>query len=85
MKWIKEKLLAPGALDGLNPEARAILIAMVNTGCRPSELAALTVNTIKLNHNVPHISIEPEGRQVKTKHARRIVPLLGVSLEAMRA
>ncbi|WP_444451456.1 tyrosine-type recombinase/integrase [Rhodobacter capsulatus] len=85
VKWIKEKLLAPGALDGLNPEARAILIAMVNTGCRPSELAALTVNTIKLNHNVPHISIEPEGRQVKTKHARRIVPLLGVSLEALRA
>ncbi|SIS57272.1 tyrosine-type recombinase/integrase [Phaeovulum vinaykumarii] len=85
VRWIREKLLAPGALDGLNPEARAILLAMINTGCRPSELAALTVNTIKLNHNVPHISIEPEGRQVKTKHARRVVPLLGVSLEALRA
>ncbi|SOC14382.1 tyrosine-type recombinase/integrase [Rhodobacter maris] len=85
VKWIKEKLLAPGALDGLNPEARAILLAMVNTGCRPSELAALSSKTIKLNHNVPHISIEPEGRQVKTKHAKRIVPLLGVSLEALRA
>jgi len=84
-KWIKEKLLAPGALDGLNAEARAILLVMVNTGCRPSELAALTANTIHLNHNVPHISIEPEGRQIKTKHARRKVPLLGVSLEALRA
>lgn len=85
VKWIKEKLLAPGALNGLNPEARAIVLVMVNTGCRPSEVAALTAKTIKLNHNVPHISIEPEGRQIKSKHARRTVPLLGVSLEAMRA
>ena len=84
VKWIKEKLLATGSLDGLNPEARAILLVMVNTGCRPSELAALTANTIHLNQNVPHISIEPEGRHMKSKHARRLVPLLGVSLEAMR-
>lgn len=84
-QWIKDKLLAKGALDGLNAEARAILLIMINTGCRPSELAALTANTIKLDHNVPHISIEPEGRQIKSKYARRTVPLLGVSLEAMRA
>ncbi|NYS26921.1 tyrosine-type recombinase/integrase, partial [Rhodobacteraceae bacterium 2376] len=83
--WIREKLLAKGALDGLNPEARAILLVMVNTGCRPSELAALTAKTIRLNHNVPHIAIEPEERQIKSRHARRVVPLLGVSLEAMRA
>lgn len=82
--WIKEKLLAPGALNGLNPEARAILLVMINTGCRPSELSALTANTIHLGHNVPHISIEPEGRQIKSKYARRTIPLLGVSLEAMR-
>lgn len=84
-KWIKEKLAAPGALDGLNPEARAILLVMVNTGCRPSELAALSANTIRLHHNVPHISIEPEGRQVKSKYAKRSIPLLGVSLDALRA
>jgi integrase len=85
VSWIKEKMLAPGALHGLNAEARAILLVMVNTGCRPSELAALTTNTIRLNHSVPHISIEPEGRHMKSRHARRVVPLLGVSLEAMRA
>lgn len=83
--WIKDKLLAPGALDGLNAEARAILLVMVNTGCRPSEIAALTRTTIHLNHNVPHISIEPEVRELKTAHARRKIPLLGVSLEAIRA
>ena len=37
--WIRERLLAPGALDGLNAEARAILLGMVNTGYRPGEAA----------------------------------------------
>lgn len=83
--WIRDKLLAPGALDGLNGEARAILLGMINTGYRPSEGAGLTRNTIRLDAAVPHISIEPEGRQLKTSHARRVVPLLGVSLEAFRA
>ena len=83
-KWIKEKILAPGALDGLNTEARCILLGMINTGARPSELAALTGRTIHLDGKVPHISIEPDGRQVKTVHARRLIPLCGVSLEAFK-
>lgn len=82
--WIRNKILAPGALDGLNKEARCILLAMINTGARPSELSALTTDQIKLNTNVPHISIEPVGRQLKSANARRLIPLCGVSLEAMR-
>jgi integrase len=85
LAWIKDKLLAPGALDGLDAEARAILLVVVNTGARPSEIAALRAGTIRLLHNVPHISIEPDGRKLKTKHARRLIPLAGVSLEALRA
>ena len=30
--WIQNRLLAPGALDGLKPEAQAIILIMVNTG-----------------------------------------------------
>ncbi|MBN2760858.1 MAG: tyrosine-type recombinase/integrase [Rhodobacteraceae bacterium] len=82
--WIRGKLLAPGALDGLNAEARAILLGMVNTGYRPSEGASLTAVQIKLDHAVPHISIEPVGRQLKSQYARRKIPLLGVSLEAFK-
>ncbi|SEM05486.1 Site-specific recombinase XerD [Roseovarius azorensis] len=82
--WIRDHLLKPGALDGLNEEARAILLVMVNTGCRPSEIAALTPETIHLSANVPHISIEPVGRQLKSRRARRKIALTGVSLEAMR-
>ncbi|PQO24827.1 integrase [Rhodobacteraceae bacterium WD3A24] len=82
--WIREKLLAPGALDGLNTQARCIVLGMVNTGYRPSEGQALTAAQIRLDHNVPHISIEPDGRQLKSEYARRVIPLSGVSLEAFR-
>ena len=78
-------LLAKGALDGLNSEARAILLAMVNTGARPSEIANLTADRIRLEDKVPHISIEGEERQLKSAYAKRVIPLCGVSLEAMRA
>ncbi len=64
--WIKDRLLAPGALSGLNTEARCILLGMVNTGYRPSEGAALGAVQIRLDHKFPHISIEPVGRQLKS-------------------
>jgi integrase len=80
--WIRDKLLAKGALDGLNTEARCLVLGMVNTGYRPSEGAGLGPDQIMLADNVPHISIEPDGRQLKSAYARRIIPLAGVSLEA---
>ena len=84
-EWIKTRLLAPGALSGLNDEARGLLLGMVNTGYRPSEGAGLTARTIRLDAAVPHIAIEPEGRQLKSVYAKRVIPLTGVSLEAFRA
>lgn len=85
VEWIRDRLLARGALDGLNTEARYILLGMVNTGYRPSEGASLLPEHIRLDHNVPHISIEPGERELKSAYARRKIPLLGVSLEAFRA
>jgi integrase len=82
--WIKTKLLSEHSLARLNSEARAILIGMINTGYRPSEACALTSDTIIFDHDVPHISIEPDGRQLKTRHARRKIPLTGVSLEIFK-
>ena len=83
--WIRERLLSLGVLDRLNDQARAILLVMINTGMRPSEIAALTPECIKLDMNVPHVSIEPVGRHLKSKNARRQIPLLGVSLDALQA
>ncbi|EAQ13264.1 site-specific recombinase XerD [Maritimibacter alkaliphilus HTCC2654] len=83
--WIRDKIMEPGALDGLNEDARFILLAMINTGARPSELAALSAPQICLDGDVPHISIEPVVRQLKSANARRVIPLCGISLTAMRA
>lgn len=82
--WIRGKILAPGALGSLNTEARCLLVGMINTGYRPSEAAAMTGAQIHLDAEIPHISIEPEGRTLKSHYARRIIPLAGVSLEAFR-
>jgi integrase len=85
-KWIREKLLAPGALDGLNPDAKAILLGMINTGYRPSEGAALRSEHIILDGDVPKIQIAPdERREIKTKSSKRYIPLTGVSLDIFRA
>ena len=83
--WIKTRLLKPGALASLNSEARTILLGMINTGYRPSEGAGLLPQHIRLDAAVPHISIEPVGRQLKNETSRRVIPLVGVSLEAFRA
>ncbi|MBC7145523.1 MAG: tyrosine-type recombinase/integrase [Thioclava marina] len=83
--WIRDQLLAPGALDDLEPQARAILLVMVNTGLRPSEIAALRPEEIRLDDPIPHLLLQPIGRVLKTQNAERVMPLLGVSFEAMRA
>jgi len=83
-KWISEKLLKPGALLGLNGEARGILLGMINTGYRPSEGAELRSNHIHLGGEVPYISIEAEDRTLKSQASKRQIPLAGVSLEAFK-
>lgn len=83
-KWITDHLLKPGALSGLNPEARGVLLGMVNTGYRPSEGVGLLETHIRLDCDVPHISIEAEGRTLKSQASKRTIPLAGVSLEAFK-
>ena len=84
-KWIKDKIIGARALGGLNVEARCILLGMVNTGYRPSEGAMLGPDQIRLDTKVPHISIEANGRALKTPQSKRIIPLAGISLDAFKA
>ncbi|WP_420104099.1 tyrosine-type recombinase/integrase [Bosea sp. (in: a-proteobacteria)] len=83
--YVQDTLLAPGALGDLNAEARRVIYVVADTGLRPSEVVNLTAATIHLEHAVPHVSIEPDGRQMKTDDSRRTVPLVGVALAAMKA
>lgn len=83
--WIVNRLLVPGALDDLNDEARAAVLVMINTGARPSEIVNLRAPRIHLASNIPHIQVRPDDRELKTEFSWRDIPLVGISLEAMRA
>lgn len=88
--WIREKLLAVGAFSALNADARGIILAMIETGARPSELCNLDRNTILLDAEVPHISVEPRAdpddpREIKTDSSVRLIPLVGVALAVFKA
>jgi len=83
--WVRTKILVPGILDGINREAQLITYVLIETGCRPSEISNLRADNIKLDHDVPHIQIRPRiDRQLKSNAASRDIPLIGISLEAMR-
>lgn len=83
--WVRERILLPGLFDGLNGQARLIIYALIETGCRPSEIANLQSEHIRLDADVPHIRISPtNNREIKTLSSIREIPLVGVSLDAMR-
>ena len=84
-EWVKTKILAPGALDGLHQEAQLIVKVLIETGCRPSEVANLEPEDIHLDVEVPFISITPKAnRELKSRASKREIPLVGIALEAMR-
>ncbi|SEK54846.1 tyrosine-type recombinase/integrase [Pacificibacter marinus] len=82
--WVRDKILAKGALDGLNLEARIALLIMVNTGARPSEILGLTSDRIRLDQDIPYIAIRAGERALKTEKSARDIPLTGISLEAAK-
>lgn len=82
-------IMKPGALAGMNQEARGILLASIETGSRPSEIANLMPGDIRLDCPVPHIIIQPRHdpdnpREVKTDTSERTIPLIGISLEVFK-
>ena len=83
-EFIQNSLLATGALDALNEEARLIIYLVAETGLRLSEAANLRRHTIHLDAEIPYIEILPDGRRLKTEDSRREIPLVGVALEALR-
>ena len=84
-EWVRTKILAPGVFDGLNEDARLIIYGLIETGCRPSEIANLRREDIRLDSSVPHIRIRPaRDREIKTASSIRDIPLVGVSLAALK-
>jgi integrase len=82
--FIQDKLLAAGALDGLNEDARHVLYVVAETGMRPSEVVNLQEDAIRLDAKIPYVKIQPDGRKLKTEESEREIPLVGVALAAMK-
>lgn len=89
VKWICEKILIPGALDGLNREAKHILLTLIDTGARMGEICSLSAENTHLDCDYPYIDIKPRTdpdnpREIKTDSSIRTVPLIGLALTAMK-
>lgn len=82
-KHVQDVILAAGALDGLNEEARAIVWLVADTGLRLSEACNLTGDTIHLKVPIPYVHVRPDGRKMKTEHSDRQIPLVGAALAAV--
>jgi hypothetical protein len=83
-EYIQDRLLAPSALAGLNPEARRVVFLVADTGLRPTEAVNLNRKTIILDGPIPHVKVLADGRRLKTRQSERDIPLVGVALAAMR-
>lgn len=83
--WVRENILKPEVFENLNTQAVLLTYALIETGCRPSELANILEENIVLDHEVPHVRIRrQENRELKTSSSIRDIPLVGVSLIAMK-
>lgn len=82
--YVRAHFLAEGALASLNAEARGITVMVAATGMRPSEVAGLAAERIRLDAPIPFVAVRPDGRQLKTRHSVRDMPLAGPSLRIMQ-
>ncbi|WP_426615312.1 hypothetical protein [Bradyrhizobium sp. McL0616] len=74
-EFIQERLLATGALDGMNEEARLILYVVARTGLRLSEAANLQPHTVHLDTAIPYVrtffSLEEDGARSDSDNYKR--------------
>lgn len=87
--FVRDTILQPGTLVGLDTEARGVLLVLIETGARGGEICNLRSEVIKLDDKVPHILVEPrldpeDPREIKTVSSIRRIPLVGVALEVMK-
>lgn len=89
VKWLKDNIIANPALAKLNPQARGIMLALIETGARPSELCNILPSNIHTGAKIPYIKIsgrddETGAREIKTRSSEREIPLVGIALEVFK-
>ena len=70
-------------LPKLHPGFHLLFRILVNTGMRPVEAIGLELDDVMLDHEILHVHVRKNATQgLKTAHSERLLPLLGVSLQA---
>ena len=83
--WVQNEILKPDLFRGLNREAALLLMVLIETGCRLSELTNIEPKNIRLRDEIPHLRIRPTAdRELKSSSSERDIPLVGIALEAMK-
>ncbi|MCZ4273218.1 tyrosine-type recombinase/integrase [Maritalea porphyrae] len=84
-EYIQDRLLAPATLKTLQMPRRAIVLTMIETGLRPTEICNLDSSCIALDDEYPHIVVaDRDDRRYKSDASIRKIPLVGCALYAMR-
>lgn len=85
--FLNENWFKKNVFQNLNPCAKALLFAVIDTGCSFKELCGLNPEQdIKLRATTPHIIIQKNSiRGLKTEHRKREIPLVGYSLQAFQS
>ena len=66
-------------------DSRLLIALISDTGMRLSEALGLVWTDINLDHQYPHISLKSHPwRPLKTAGSKRLIPLVGASLEAIK-
>ena len=86
IEFIRNHWFKPSSFEGLNRECKALLFAMMDTGCGFKELCGLDPEAdILLDANVPYINVRHNSfRKLKTAHRGREIPLIGNALRAFQ-
>ena len=84
IEFIRDKWFKPASFEGLNVECKALLFAMMDTGCGFKELCGLDPDDdILLDADIPYINVRHNSfRKLKTAHRGREIPLIGKALSA---
>jgi len=84
--YLRNVLLNPENLTGLNDQARAALYAIAETGAGPAEQVGLEPENIHLDADIPYIEIVlGKNKALKTRYRKRTIPLVGFALDAFKA
>lgn len=85
IQFLKDKWLTGSPFESLSQEALHILYVIMDTGAGPKEICGLAPEDIHLDQAIPYLEIKPNiFRKLKTGHRDRKIPLVGMSLKALK-